>query len=235
MTTDPYSPSPAFEEAVAYLSNASSLTRVSNSVKLELYGLFKLLTVATSPNTSRPSFFEIAGRAKWDAWALAAETYEGCPSDAENRYLDIARSLGWKEGSSAATPAPAPAASDDETEEGQEERGGSGGGTGMGISVSVMSPPTLDDSSGLHGHAMRNDVAAVSAFLSANQGTDINVRDEYGYTALHLAADRGNAATVEFLLEQGADKTLKDTDGYTATDLATIAQRHDIVALLERA
>ena len=36
MTTDPYSPSPAFEEAAAYLSNASSLTRVSNSVKLEV-------------------------------------------------------------------------------------------------------------------------------------------------------------------------------------------------------
>ncbi|KAH8997604.1 hypothetical protein EDB92DRAFT_1449369 [Lactarius akahatsu] len=83
----------------------------------------------------------------------------------------------------------------------------------MGISVSVMSPPTLDDGvddlSGLHGHAMRDDVAAVSAFLSSNEGTDINVRDEYGYTALHLAADRGNVAVVEFLLKQGADKTLK--------------------------
>ncbi|KAI9445105.1 ankyrin [Lactarius indigo] len=231
MTTDPYSPSPVFEEAVAYLSNASSLTRVSNSVKLELYGLFKMLTVATSPTTSRPSFFDIAGRAKWDAWALAAQTYEGRPSEAEHRYLEIARSLGWNEGSSAAA--------DDETEEGQEGRDGGGGGSGMGISVSVMSPPTLDDgvddSSGLHGHAMRDDVAAVSAFLSANEGADINVRDEYGYTALHLAADRGNVATVEFLLKQGADKTLKDTDGYTATDLATIAQQHDVVALLEHA
>ncbi|KAH9175454.1 ankyrin [Lactarius sanguifluus] len=226
MTTDPYSPSPAFEEAVAYLSNASSLTRVSNSVKLELYGLFKMLTVATSPNTSRPSFFDIAGRAKWDAWALAAQTFEGRPSEAEHRYLEIARSLGWKEGSSAA--------GDDETEGGQED-GGGGGGSGMGISVSVMSPPTLDDLSGLHGHAMRDDVAAVSAFLSSNEGgADINVRDEYGYTALHLAADRGNVAVVEFLLKQGADKTLKDTDGYTATDLATIAQQHDVVVLLER-
>ncbi|KAH9047612.1 ankyrin [Lactarius hengduanensis] len=222
MTTDPYSPSPAFEEAVAYLSNASSLTRVSNSVKLELYGLFKMLTVATSPNTSRPSFFDIAGRAKWDAWALAAQTFEGRPSEAEHRYVEIARSLGWTEGSSAAV--------DDETED-----GGGGGGSGMGISVSVMSPPTLDDdSSGLHGHAMRDDVAAVSAFLSSNEGADINVRDEYGYTALHLAADRGNVAVVEFLLKQGADKTLMDTDGYTATDLATIAQQHDVVALLER-
>ncbi|KAF8269332.1 ankyrin repeat-containing domain protein [Lactarius quietus] len=108
----------------------------------------------------------------------------------------------------------------------------------MGVSVSVMSPPTLEDvgdSSRLHSYAMGDDVAALSAFLGANEGADIDVRDEYGYTALHLAADRGNAATVEFLLKQGADKTLKDTDGYTATDLATIAQQHDIVALLERA
>ena len=74
-----------------------------------------------------------------------------------------------------------------------------------------------------------------------------------GYTALHLAADRGNVATVEFLLKKGADKTLKvsamldfyfyclflkttqETDGYTAMDLATIAQQDDIVVLLERA
>lgn len=229
-----------FEEAVAYLSNASSsLTRVSNSVKLELYGLFKMLTVATSPDTSRPSFFDITGRTKWDAWMLAAQTYEGRPSEAEHRYLDIAQSLGWKEGSFAATSASADKTADDDDDEteGQEERGNGGSGTGMGISVSVISPPILDDvgdSSGLHGYAMRDDVAAISALLRASEGADINVRDEYGYTALHLAADRGNVATVEFLLEQGADKTLKDTDGYTATDLATIAQQHDIVVSLER-
>ncbi|KAI0004239.1 ankyrin [Russula compacta] len=222
-----YSPSPAFEEAVSYLSNASSLAQVSNSVKLELYGLFKFLTVAPTPNTNRPSFFDISGRAKWDAWRLAAETYEGRPSEAEHRYLDIARSLGWKEGAPTATAA-------DETEE-QAER--SNGGTGMGVSVSVISPPQLDEegATGLHGCAMRGDVAATSAFLRDGKGLDIDARDEYGYTALHLAADRGNIATVELLLKHGANKTLKDSDGYTAADLAMIAQHPDIVALLERA
>ena len=132
-----------------------------------------MLTVAPSPNTSRPSFFDLTGRAKWDAWMQAAQTYEGRPSEAEHRYLDIARSLGWTEGSSAVTSAPV----DEETEEGQD--GGGGGGAGMGISVSVISPPTLSDSSDLHGYAMRDDVAALSAFLSANEGTDIDVRDEY--------------------------------------------------------
>ena len=90
--------------------------------------------------------------------------------------------------------------------------------------------------------------------LFASRRVIVGPSHEQGYTALHLAADRGNVATVEFLLKQGADKTLKvslrvmepleripflkrttqDTDGYTATDLATIAQQHNIVALLER-
>ena len=147
-----------------------------------------MLTVAPSPNTSRPSFFDLTGRAKWDAWMLAAQSYEGRPSEAENRYLDIARSLGWKEGSSAAT------GGDGETD-GQEERGG---GTGMGVSVSIISPPTLEgtsDSSELHGYAMRDDVAALSALFSAGKCADIDVRDEYvsfvHYALQFIARDRG--------------------------------------------
>jgi ankyrin repeat protein len=103
----------------------------------------------------------------------------------------------------------------------------------MGASVSVMSAPQVDEdvAAGLHGYAMRDDVVATSAFLQASEGLDIDGRDEYvsfsfsrvqqlskvvvvwrslkGYTALHLATDRGNIATVELLLEHGADKTLK--------------------------
>jgi len=112
----------------------------------------------------------MSGRAKWDAWKLAAETYDGRPSEAEHRYLDIARSLGWSEGS--------PAVATDETEEQAE---GSGSGTGMGVSVSVMSAPEVDGqaATGLHGYAIRDDVAATSAFLDASQGLDIDARDEY--------------------------------------------------------
>jgi len=129
-----------------------------------------LLTVAPSPNTNRPSFFDISGRAKWDAWKLAAETYEGRPSEAEHRYLDIATSLGWEEGSPAAT-----------TEEGDERPERSSGGMGVGVSVSVMSPPPVDEqaTTGLHSHAMGDDVAATSAFLDASQDLDIDARDEY--------------------------------------------------------
>ena len=135
-----------------------------------------MLTVAPSPNTNRPSFFDISGRAKWDAWKLAAETYEGRPSEAEHRYLDIARSLGWKEGSPSTNTAAA--AATDETEEPAESS--SGGGTGMGVSVSVMSqPPEDEETMGLHSYAMGDDVAALSAFLQVSQDLDIDARDEY--------------------------------------------------------
>lgn len=65
--------------------------------------------------------------------------------------------------------------------DGTEERAERGGGSGMGVAVSVMSSPQLDEESatGLHAYAMRDDVAATSAFLHAEEGQDINARDEY--------------------------------------------------------
>ncbi len=97
--------------------------------------------------------------------------------------MDIARDLGWNEEG-------APAAVTGGTEEraaaaaAAEERGG--GGSGMGVSVSVMSSPPEEDedesASGLHAYAMRDDVAAMSAFLQAGGeegGLEIDARDEY--------------------------------------------------------
>jgi hypothetical protein len=106
--------------------------------------------------------------------------YEGRPSEAETRYLDIARDLGWKEGE--------PATATSETEERAAAAAAAerdGGGSGMGVSVSVMSPPQEDEeesATGLHAYAMREDVAAMSAFLwagAAGEGLDIDARDEY--------------------------------------------------------
>jgi hypothetical protein len=44
-----------------------------------------------------------------------------------------------------------------------------------------MSSPQLDEeaATGLHAYAMRDDVAAMSAFLHAGEGLDIDARDEY--------------------------------------------------------
>lgn len=38
--------------------------------------------------------------------------------------------------------------------------------------------------------------------------TAVNSRDDYGFTPLHLAADRGHASVVHCLIENGADCSL---------------------------
>ena len=51
---------------------------------------------------------------------------------------------------------------------------------------------------------------------------DVNVQNEWGWTALMLAADEGNEKCVELLLKHpGIVVNLQDEDGDTAWDLAT--------------
>ncbi|KAL4070864.1 acyl CoA binding protein-domain-containing protein [Scleroderma citrinum] len=186
--------SPALSDAAAYLSRAPSLSRLANNTKLELYGLYKFLTIAPLPQTSRPSLFDMTGRAKWDAWSNTHKTYHDRRADAENRYLDIARELGWVPGAASSSVSSS-----------------SNGGAGMGTFVSALVRPTTGDgeTETLQKLAIDGDALEVSRFLEANPLMDINERDEFGYTALHLACDRGNSAVVKILLEHGGDPLLK--------------------------
>ncbi|THV07687.1 ankyrin [Dendrothele bispora CBS 962.96] len=218
-----YTPSDDFHEAASYLSKASSLAKVSTSIKLELYGLFKWLTVHPAPDTSRPSIFDMTGRAKWDAWNTASQHYSN-GAEVEKRYLEIARELGWSPG--------AAVGDNDEDPDSDSNKGPNVGG-GMGHSVSVMSmnPDQLPDNT-IHGLAITNDVANMKKLLLNNSQVDLNARDEFGYTCLHLAADRGNVEMVRLLVEHGVDLTAKDEDELTAGELARIAGHNDIVDIL---
>ncbi|KAI0053350.1 ankyrin [Auriscalpium vulgare] len=166
----------------------------------------------------------MTARAKWNAWAQSSKDYGEHLPAAEERYLEIARSLGWTEGQ---------AKTADEERLSPEDAGRTG--SGMGASVSMMAPPPPEDGDAgeLHSLAVNDDGEALSEYLKSSPGYDINLRDEYGYTALHLASDRGSTSAVEVLLKAGADKNLKDEDEYTAVELARIAGHGDIVALLE--
>lgn len=110
--------SSSFQSAASYLSTQS--LDVPNTTKLEasfnsycrlrqsrswraftqIYGLYKYLTVARSPTTPRPSLFDFTGRAKWDAWKETGDKYADLDlgpgnANAEARYIEIARELGW--------------------------------------------------------------------------------------------------------------------------------------------
>ncbi len=58
-----------------------------------------------------------------------------------------------------------------------------------------------------------------------------NLLDEFGNTALHYAAQAGDAASLEILVLSGGDVSLKNPEGISATDLAITAECKKVIAL----
>ncbi|BGP25243.1 acyl-CoA-binding domain-containing protein 6 [Rhodotorula toruloides] len=213
-----------FDEAVAFVGSSTNAT--SNETKLKLYGLFKIATVTSRPTTSRPGLLDWTGRAKWDAWDKLGreERFDGEAGKrtAREEYVEEARKLGFSAG---------------------ETAGGEGGTQGYPkkekqeqmVSVSTMGTDFVDDapSSRLHELAISGDAQALAIYMQDKAARDgVNQRDSYGYTALHLAVDRGNSAAVKVLLGVGADRSIPDEDGNTALDLARLAEHEDLTAIL---
>ena len=76
-----------FEAAVA---NSKSLSeRPDNATLLKIYALYKQATAGDNTE-KKPSFSDMVGRAKWDAW----EKLKGTSADeAKQQYVDLITSL----------------------------------------------------------------------------------------------------------------------------------------------
>lgn len=206
----------------------------------QIYGLFKYLTVSHTPNSSRPGLLDFAGRAKWDAWKSVGEGYRDRVFEVEERYLQIAIELGWKEGERKEefqTP-PGTSSSQDESDDGDiwdKEDEPKGGGIGFGVTVSKISQEgeeTRPDGS-FHTYAVAGDTEGLKAYLESHAEAQVDTKDEYGYTALHMASDRGHIEIVKLLLDRGANSSIKDTDGFTALELAQVAEHDEVVQILD--
>lgn len=142
----------------------------------QLYGLFKLLTVSPKPTSPRPGLFDFAGRAKWDSWNTIGGQYADRAPAAEQRYLAIAKELGWHErkpGQEESSQTP------DAAEPG--EKRGSGSAAGMGVHVSTV---TFEEDQGreegsLHGLAISGDIQGVKNYIQKHPDTDLNAKDEH--------------------------------------------------------
>ncbi len=77
----------AFEEAV---KNSTSLSeRPDNATLLKIYALYKQATEGDN-EAKKPSFTDMVGRAKWDAWEKLKDT---SMDDAKQQYIDLINSL----------------------------------------------------------------------------------------------------------------------------------------------
>lgn len=77
----------AFEAAVAHSKNLSE--RPDNATLLKIYALYKQATQGDNEE-KKPSFSDMVGRAKWDAW----EKLKGTEGDAaRQQYIALIESL----------------------------------------------------------------------------------------------------------------------------------------------
>ena len=79
-----------------------------------------------------------------------------------------------------------------------------------------------DGMSGMHWAALNGDIKSLNLLLTAKAAVDPTTRLG-GYTPLHLAAQRGNAAIVARLLEAGSKATLMTSTGVQPIHLAAEA------------
>lgn len=76
-----------FEEAV---KNSTSLSeRPDNATLLKIYALYKQATEGDN-EAKKPSFTDMVGRAKWDAWEKLKDT---SMDDAKQQYIDLINTL----------------------------------------------------------------------------------------------------------------------------------------------
>ena len=76
-----------FEAAVANSKNLSE--RPDNATLLKIYALYKQATAGDNTE-KKPSFSDMVGRAKWDAWEKLKDT---SADDAKRQYIDLIESL----------------------------------------------------------------------------------------------------------------------------------------------
>ncbi|WP_042419427.1 acyl-CoA-binding protein [Comamonas aquatica] len=77
----------AFDAAV---KNSTSLSeRPDNATLLKIYALYKQATEGNN-EAKKPSFTDMVGRAKWDAWEKLKDM---SPDDAKQQYIDLIESL----------------------------------------------------------------------------------------------------------------------------------------------
>lgn len=122
----------------------------------------------------------MTGRAKWDAWNLAGKTYAR-PQDAEKKYLELARSLGWSGTTQVIQTVDKRKEENEEIQWDVDDAPSSRekGADGMGLGVSSIEAPDEIEDSSIHGLSVSDDVLGLTALLNQDPNVDVNELDEF--------------------------------------------------------
>ncbi|XP_066250203.1 acyl-CoA-binding domain-containing protein 6-like [Euwallacea similis] len=201
---------------------------LSEHTLLQLYGFYKQALEGPC-NAPKPSWYDLKGKAKWEAWKSLGELER---NEAKNRYIeqvfnadpefsfDLKRDKGesWSVGVSSLIDHQILSSEKDLLDYIRE-----GDLTKVKCLLSQLKESKnfiyQDGMSLIHYAADVGNVELLDLLI--NEGCDMNLQDSEGQTALHYASSCGHAECVLLLLSKGAVFDVKDTDGYTALDVAS--------------
>lgn len=164
---------------------------------LKFYAYFKQSTVGELDKKlhSRPSFFKIQERAKYDAWAeLGSLTVE----NAMKNYVELLTNIvsNW---------------CDD-----IESKSSSGGSFGVTVSRPKVEE-ILDSEKTIEDFIKEGNIETFERLLRDVDRDEINSLDENGLGLIHWASDRGNDKILQLILNSNSiDVNLRDSEGQTA-------------------
>lgn len=212
-----------FISCVDRLSNSNLV--LPNTVKLELYGLYKQSTIGDC-NLVSPAFYEFQAKAKFDAWSRLKGLGQ---LEAQKMYIDKANSLltnddqniaenaddqqGWLPNSQMVKP---PANKQltvfDLAKQGLIEE------------LLASKDLTSKDENGmnvLHWAADREQLLVIKQFINE---FDIDEQDASGNTVLHYACMVENREICDYLVQNGAKLDMLNNDGLKCSDLFDFTQ-----------
>eukprot|EP00009_Paramoeba_aestuarina_P000894 CAMPEP_0201515002 /NCGR_PEP_ID=MMETSP0161_2-20130828/6688_1 /ASSEMBLY_ACC=CAM_ASM_000251 /TAXON_ID=180227 /ORGANISM="Neoparamoeba aestuarina, Strain SoJaBio B1-5/56/2" /LENGTH=259 /DNA_ID=CAMNT_0047911703 /DNA_START=61 /DNA_END=841 /DNA_ORIENTATION=+ len=215
-----------FDTCCTFLRVKGDQLALSDAQKLQFYGLYKQVTEGKC-NTSCPSFWDLTGKAKWNAWnALGDLSSEKAKEELFDSFFSIC---------------PGGVNLDGEAEEMSEECKGrerAGGQGGMGP---VFSRMVLDEEEGDQEDVTNNTVFTdivrrgqvdeLHSLIQKNPSI-IDEKDDNGMTPLHTAADSEQLECVKLLVESGAPINLQDDSGQTPLYIAALCDFEEIALFL---
>lgn len=158
--------------------------------------------------SSRPAFYDLKGRQKWDAWRQLGDM---SATTAMDEYVKFVCQLfpDWSP---------------------EELKSGARPMLGAVVSRPCVEPGVAPENKDAFDWAKEGCLERLVECLSNN--AMVHERDVQGMSLLHWACDRGHLEVVKLLLDRGADSDAKDAEGQTPLHYAASCGHQQVAELL---
>ncbi|KAJ3105466.1 hypothetical protein HDU97_008082 [Phlyctochytrium planicorne] len=183
-----------FEAAAEYITRHPV---ADTNILLQLYGLFKVAREGECKK-DRPGFFDMEGRAKWDAWKNCSHLSS---EEAATQYVSfVTEHTKWRSGR--------------EDDEDQSNKLHNRSISGVSVSVMARDEPDIgEEEKNIFDFVVDGNMEKVASLIKDD--SNIDRLDDTGRSLLHWASDRGHLDLVEYLISKGASINAQDSDGLT--------------------